>query len=299
MPLSGTYQRGVLLVFGSAAVWSFGGAIARFLSVTDSWAIIFWRSLCAALALLGFMLWREGPRGTRAMILAMGWPGVAVGCCFATASAGFVVALSYTSVAKVLLMQAGAPLVAALMTFVLFGERIAGATWLAIGAVLLGVLVMVSDALQGHISPVGDTVALVIALAFSCAIVLTRRHAHVAMLPAVFLSTAIACVLGAVLAESLPVSPRDGFLLFVFGALNLALGMALFVSGVRLLPAALAALIGTAEPVLGPFWVWLVHGEVPAARTLMGGVIVIVALLAHLAWQFRQRDASPAVPNVD
>ena len=57
-------RRGVLLVAGSAIVWSFGGAIARFLAVHDSWTIVFWRSIFAVLFLLGFMLWRDGPRGT-------------------------------------------------------------------------------------------------------------------------------------------------------------------------------------------------------------------------------------------
>jgi drug/metabolite transporter (DMT)-like permease len=61
----------------------------------------------------------------------------------------------------------------------------------------------------------------------------------------------------------------------------------MFVTGVRLLPSALAALIGVAEPVLGPVWVWLFHGELPGVRTLLGGLVVFVALLAHLGWQFR------------
>jgi drug/metabolite transporter (DMT)-like permease len=95
------------------------------------------------------------------------------------------------------------------------------------------------------------------------------------------------------------VSAADALLLFVFGALNLGLGMALFVTGVRLVPAALAALIGTAEPVLGPIWVWLVHSEIPGSRTLLGGAVVIMALVLHLAWQFRQQNPAANVPLVD
>ncbi len=70
--------------------------------------------------------------------------------------------------------------------------------------------------------------------------------------------------------------------------------MALFVTGARLVPSALAALIGTAEPVLGPVWVWLVHGEVPGARTLLGGGVVFLALIAHLGWQFRTQGRPAA-----
>lgn len=292
-------RRGALLVFGSAAVWSFGGAIARYLSVTDSWTAIFWRSAFAGLFLLCFMLWREGRAGTVQLFRAMGWAGVWVGVCFATASTCFVVALGYTTVANILLMQAGSPLFAALLMFVLFRERAGTGTWIAIAAVMVGITVMVSDSLDGSVSPVGDGLALLIALAFALATVLTRRNAHVRMMPAVCLGTLITLVAGFVFAGSLQVGPADAAWLFVFGALNLALGMMFFVTGVRLLPAAMAALISTAEPVLGPVWVWLVHGEVPVGRTLLGGAIVIAALLAHLAWQLRQPRQPSNVPLAD
>jgi len=299
MASHGLDARGAWLVFGAAAIWSFGGAIARFLSVTDNWTIIFWRSLCAAIFLLGFMLRRDGMRGTASLFRDMGWAGIGVGMCFATASTSFIVALSHTTVANILLMQAGSPLFAALMLYLFFRERVGAGTWVAIAAVMVGITVMVSDSLDGSVSPVGDGLALLIALAFALATVLTRRNAHVRMMPAVCLGTLITLVAGFLFAGSLQVGPADAAWLFVFGALNLALGMMFFVTGVRLLPAAVAALISTAEPVLGPVWVWLVHGEVPSGRTLLGGAIVIAALLAHLAWQLRQPRQPRHVPLAD
>jgi len=286
------HRRGALLVFGSATVWSFGGAIARFLSVQDSWTIVFWRSVFACVFLLGFMLWREGPRGMKTLFASMGWPGMGVAVCFATASTAVVVALAYTTVANVLLMQAGVPLIAALMAFLLFGERVSGATWAAIAAVIVGVGIMVSASLGGDVSPVGDGLALLVAVVFAGAVVITRRHAHVRMMPAVALGTLMAALVSGSMATRFAVVPSDLALLFLFGAMNLGLGMALFVTGAPLVPSALAALIGVAEPVLGPIWVWLFHGEVPGARTLLGGGFVFVALVLHLAWQFRQQNLS-------
>ncbi len=299
MASPGLDARGAWLVFGAAATWSFGGAIARFLSVTDSWTIIFWRSLCAAIFLLGFMIQRDGLRGTSRLFRDMGWAGIGVGMCFATASTSFIIALSHTTVANILLMQAGSPLFAALLMFLLFRERVGAGTWVAIAAVMAGIAVMVSDSLDGSVSPIGDGLALLIALVFALATVLTRRNAHVRMMPAVCLGTLITLVAGFTFAGSLQVSAADAAWLFVFGALNLALGMMFFVTGVRLLPAAVAALISTAEPVLGPVWVWLLHGEVPVGRTLLGGAIVIGALLAHLAWQMRQTRQPRNVPLAD
>jgi len=292
-------RRGALLVFGSAAVWSFGGAIARFLSVTDSWVIVFWRSFFAASFLLAFMLWRDGLRGTWQLFRSMGLAGCAVALCVTTASTSFVVALSYTTVANILLMQAGVPLFAALMAFVLFREQVAGTTWLAIAAVIVGVGIMVSGSIGGQVSPVGDGLALLIAVAFAAATVITRRHANVQMMPAVCLGTFTGAVIASTLASGFQVNGTDAFLLFLFGALNLGLGMAFFATGAPLLPSALAALIGVAEPVLGPIWVWLVHDEIPGARTLIGGGVVFVALVAHLVWQFRHQKPGSAVPMLD
>ncbi|HEU0221320.1 MAG TPA: DMT family transporter [Paracoccaceae bacterium] len=279
-------RAGMALVFTSAVVWSFGGAIARFIEAPDPWTIVFWRSAWAAAFLLGFLFLRDGFAGGLRLIGAMRLPALGVAACFATASTSFVVALGHTTVANILFFQAGVPLMAALIGRVTLGERIAPATALAIAAVGAGILVMVSDSLSGGASLLGGALSLLIALCFALATIITRAHAGIRMVPAVWIGTLVAGAISAPLAGGFA-ALADMALLVLFGAFNLGLGLALFVSGVRLIPAAIAALIGTAEPVLGPVWVWLTRGEVPAARTLTGGAIVIAALLAHLFWQIR------------
>lgn len=282
-------RTGILLVFLSAFFWSLGGTIARFIESQDSWTVVFWRSFWAAAFLLAFMFWRDGLRGTKAMFRDMGLPGLAVAACFAVCSTSFVVALAYTTVANILLMQAGVPLIAALLAFLLFGERIAPSTWVAIGAVIFGVAIMVSESLTGQVSPIGDGLALVIAVGFSIATVITRRYAHVRMTPATCLGTILAALFAATQVATFSTRPYDAGLLFAFGAINLGVGLAFFAMGARMVPAALAALIGTFEPILGPIWVWLVHGEVPSQRTLIGGGIVLAALIVYLSLEFRRR----------
>lgn len=284
--------RGIALVAGAALVWSFGGVIARFLSVTDSWTIVFWRSAFAAAFLLLFMLARDGLKGTAALLSAIGAAGLGVALCFALASTSFVVALAHTTVANILLMQAAAPLIAALITWTFFGERITPSTWGAIAAVIVGIGVMVSGSFTGRLSLLGDGLALAISFAMAIATVITRRHAHVRMTPAVFLAMLMACCVSAWITPPRLVERMDFALLFAFGALNLGLGLALFVTGARLIPAALGALVGSIEPVLGPLWVWLVHDETPGARTLIGGGLVLVALLAHLLFEWARQSRS-------
>lgn len=278
------------MVLGSAIVWSFGGALARLLDIDDGWTVIFWRSLFAALFLLAFMLLRDGVRGTRALFADMGMAGLAVGTCFATASTSFILALAYTTVANVVLIQASVPLIAALLGWVLFGERVGAATWAAIAAVICGVAIMVSGSLTGSVSPLGDALALLIAFSFASATVITRRYSHVRMTPAGFTGAVLAAAAAASQTSGFAVSAGELGILVVFGALNFGLGLALFVTGARLIPSALAALLGTAETVLQPLWVAIFHDEIPGERTVVGGAIVLAALLCHLGREmWRQR----------
>jgi drug/metabolite transporter (DMT)-like permease len=132
---------------------------------------------------------------------------------------------------------------------------------------------------------------------FSIATVITRRFAHVRMTPATCLGTMLAAAFAGSQATQFAVSGHDMAFLFAFGVINLGLGLAFFATGARLVPAAIAALLGTFEPILGPIWVWLVHGEVPSVRTIIGGAVVVAALLVHIGLEFK-RQARPARPGI-
>ncbi len=282
---------GAALIAGSAMTWSFGGTIARFIATDDSWAIVFWRSYFAALFLLIFMVLRDDASGTARLFRTMGWAGLSVAACFAIASTSFVVALSHTTVANILLIQAAGPLIAASLAYFLFGERPALATWIAIGVVVAGIVVMVWDSVTNDASPIGHGLAILIAVVFAIATVITRRASNVRMMPAVCLGTAMAGTFALCMVArggEIAVSLSDLGLLFLFGAVNLGAGLAMFSTGARLIPAAIASLIGTLEPVLAPIWVWLIHSEVPSRFTIIGGTIVFAALFSHLVFEWKK-----------
>jgi drug/metabolite transporter (DMT)-like permease len=276
------------LVFGAALVWSLGGLIARLAEVENPWTTIFWRAGTATLFLLAFMLVRDGWAGTLALFARMGRAGLAVAVCFTIASTCFVVALNFTTVANILLMLAGVPLIAALISRIMFGEQLRPMTWLAVAAVIAGVAVMVSDSLTGKVSPLGDGLALLIAFSFATATVITRRCSGIRMTPAVCTGSAIGCAIALIVCltttGSVAVELWQLPILALFG-ISLGLGMALFTQGARLIPSAFAALLSIWETVLGPLWVWLFLAETPSPRTLIGGAIVLAAILAYLAWQ--------------
>jgi drug/metabolite transporter (DMT)-like permease len=291
---------GLLLVFLSALCWSVGGTIARFVTIEDNWTVVFWRSGFAAAFLVAFMLWRDGLAGTARLFRDMGVPGLVVAGCFSFAASSFVIALSYTTVANVVLIQAGVPLLAALLSWIVFSERVSTATWIAIAAVIAGVGIMVSESFGGAVSPIGDGLAVLIAIVFAIATVVTSRYKHVRMIPATCVGCALSAAFAGMQSSGLAVTMPELGLLFVFGAINLGLGFAFFAMGTRQVPAVYAALIGTFEPLLAPVWVWLIHDEVPSLRAVAGGVIIFVALLTHIGLEFGRRRAPgrPAVGGV-
>lgn len=277
---SGLRRRGVILVAAAAICWSSGGAIARMIE-TDPWTTVFWRSAFGALALFAYLLWRDRGR-TFALFREMGWPGVAVAVCFATASTSFVYALTLTTVANILIIQSTAPFVAAVLARFLLNERVRLQGWITILVALGGVTLMVSDSVSRG-SFLGDILAGLIALSFSAAVVIVRRHSEVRMTPAACLAAVFAGLVALPLAAPLSPSAEDMAFLALFGAGQLGIGLVLFVTGTRLIPAAEAALLSVLETILGPIWVWLFFAENPGERAIIGGLIVLAALIVHTA----------------
>jgi drug/metabolite transporter (DMT)-like permease len=274
------------MVAASALIWSTGGLIVRALGDTDQWTTVFWRSFWAFAFLALFLLARRGREAVRAVI-GMGLPGIIVALCFTTASVGLIVALKLSSVANVLIIMSASPMIAAILGWIVAGERPSLITWLAVIAGAIGIAIMVSDSYaQGTV--VGDAIASLIALGYAVAIVTMRRHREIEMLPAMCLAVLAAAVIAVALAPTLATSPRASLLLIFFGAVQLGLGLALFSAGARLIPAAQTALIGNLEPIFGPLWVWVLLNERPSARAIIGGTLVIAAVLIHTALGMRR-----------
>lgn len=288
-PAGRTRREGFWLVAAAALCWSSGGLIAR-LVATDPWTTVFWRSVfCAAFLFTAVAISQRGRLA--AVARETGWPGVLMAACFATASLCFIMALARTSVANTLVIQSLSPFIAGLGGWLCLGERVRWRTWVAMSVALLGTVVMLWGS-AGAGSRIGDVLALGTATAFAGATVVVRWHRTVPM-PA---AAALAAVLGAVIASSqadpASASAGDLALLALFGIGQLGVGLLLFTAGARLIPVAEASLIGVLECVLGPLWVWLAVGERPGAFSLIGGAVILSALIAHAAADL----ARPALP---
>lgn len=272
----------VVLLVVSALIFSTGGLFIRGLDHPRAWTTVFWRSISACGSLLLLIVWRERANTLRA-ITTMGRPGWTVACAFSVSSIAMVVALTKTSVAVVLVIFALSPLAAAVLAWILIGERVRGYTWVAIAITVAGVGFMVSGPGTGG-STTGALIALVIPLAFGFGTVMIRRHAHIAMAPAMLLSALISAVIAAPFAHPFDVSRHDLLLLLAFGFAQLGVGLAIFSIGAARAPATDVALLSMLEPIMGPVWVWIFVDEYPGVASLIGGAIVFAALAAHTVY---------------
>jgi drug/metabolite transporter (DMT)-like permease len=268
-------RRGQVFVALAAVAWSTAGVLQRQLSLDTSTQVA-GRALFAAVALLLYVAIAERGRVVEAC-RSVGVAGVGLALCLAVASGAFIAALNHTSVARVLFIQAVSPVLAALLARVLLGEPISRRTALAMTIALAGVTLMLGA--PGGGDTLGDGLALLMALAFALALVITRHRRDVSMAPATCLSQVFLLVAFLPLATPGAIGRDDVVWLALLGAVQISLGLVLLTIGARLIPAAQVGLITLLEVALGPLWVWIAVSERPGAATLAGGAIVVAAIV--------------------
>jgi drug/metabolite transporter (DMT)-like permease len=270
-------QKGRAFVALAAVVWSTAGLFQRELAV-DTATQIAGRAAFAALGLLVYVVATERRETLRAF-RALGLSGLAVAALIAVSSASFIAALNHASVANVLFMMALAPIFAAALG-TLVGDPVDRRTWAAMGIAVVGVGVMVGG--PGHPSSLGQLLSLTMSVSFAGILVITRHRREISMAPGTVLSQLVLLVAFAPFADFGGAGPRDVTLLAAFGITQVCFGFIFLTIGARLIPAGEVALITLLEIVLGPLWVWLFLSERPSTATLVGGAIVLAAVLSQV-----------------
>ena len=268
-------RRGQIYVALAAIAWSTAGVLQRQLTL-DTATQVSGRAVFAGAALLAYVAVVDRGR-VRQAFRSVGLAGVAVAVCVAVASGSFIAALNHASVARVLFILAVSPVLAALLARVALGEPITRRTALAMGLALAGVTVMLGAPGEGSLA--GDGLAFLAALAFAVMVVITRWRHDVSMAPATCLSQVILVAAFLPFATPGDIGEGDVVWLLALGVGQIGLGFMLLTVGARLIPAAQVGLITLLEVVLGPLWVWLALDERPSTLTLVGGAIVIVAIV--------------------
>ena len=286
-----THPQAVVLMVAVTLMWSIAGVITRHLEHARSFEVTFWRSFFTVLSLLVILPFFQG----RAVFAKVRNGGPALwlsGLCWSVMFTAFMVALTLTSVANVLVTMAVGPFLTALIARAFIGHRIPGRTWAAILVAGAGIAYMYGAQVSGG-QLAGTLVALCVPLAGAVNWTITQRaHAHgsdVDLVPAVLVGAVISSLATLPLAMPFAASGHDIALLALLGLVQLAIPCALSVVCARVLKAPEIALLALLEVIFGILLAWVGADEVPTQTVLAGGALVIGALVMNELVGWKQR----------
>ena len=287
-----THGRAVLLMVAVTLMWSIAGVVTRHLEQARSFEVTFWRSLFTVLSLLVILPLFQG----RAVFAGMHRRGAAAlwisGVCWSVMFTAFMVALTLTTVANVLVTMSAGPFLTALMARAVLGYRIPVRTWLAILIAGAGIAFMYASQVSAE-QLGGMLVALCVPIAGAVNWTVVQRSQargqNIDLVPAVLVGAVISSLVTLPLALPLRASGHDIGLLALLGLVQLAIPCAISVVCARALKAPEIALLASLEVIFGILLAWAGANEAPGASVLTGGALVIGALVANELLGWRQR----------
>ena len=268
---------GPLLIFFGACSLSFGGLIVKSFEGATLWQILFWRSLFFILVVFIFLVITYKKNFFNAFYNS-GIPGIFGGIILSTGFCGYVFAMYNTTVANTNFIIQTQTIFLAIFGFFYLKEKISKTTLVSIILAIFGILLMVgSDLEPGQMS--GNLAAFVMPISFAILILIIRKYPSVDMIPIQLYAGVVAMCIGFYIAGKIIISPHDIFLGFLAGFFQLGFGFIFITIGARTTSSAMVGIIMLTEAVLGPFWAWLFINESSSYIVLIGGMIVISAVL--------------------
>ena len=268
---------GPLLIFFGALSLSFGGLIVKSFEGATLWQILFWRSLFFSLTVLTFLIITYKSKVLKSFHDS-GLPGFIGGLILSIGFCGYVFAMYNTTVANTNFIISLQILFLAIFGFFFLKEKINLLTLISIILAMSGVLLMVGNSLSpGELS--GNLAAFTMPITFAVLIMIVRKFPSVDMVPAQFVAGISSCLIGLSLSPTIMISPHDIFLGFLAGFFQIGFGFIFITIGARTTPSAMVGIIMLSESVLGPIWAFLFVSEIPSLYGLMGGAIILFAVL--------------------
>jgi drug/metabolite transporter (DMT)-like permease len=299
-----TRPQAVATMLAVTLMWSIAGVVTRWLDSAAAFELTFWRSAFNALALVLLLALLRGPRRLWQTLATGGRALWLSGLCWSVMFTAFMVALTLTSVANVLVTMALGPLFTALLSRAALGHRLEARTWVAIALAGAGIAWMYGSQVQGGDARqwLGTLVALAVPVAGAVNWTLLQHLRGQArrggdtpdMLPAVLVGALISAALTLPLAWPLQATPHDIGWLAMLGVVQLAIPCLLAVVAAQVLSGPEISLLALLEVVLGVAWAWLGAGEAPSGAVLGGGALVLLALAGNEALALRSGQSRAA-----
>ena len=268
---------GPFLVFSGACSLSFGGLLVKSFEGSTLWQILFWRSLFFIFVVLSFLLLNYR-KNIFNVIYKSGLPGLFGGIILSIGFASYVFAMYETTVANTNFIIQTQTLFLALFGYFFLKENISKTTLICIFLAVSGVILMLGSSLSpGYMT--GNLVAFIMPISFAILILIVRRFPELDMVPIQLIAGFFAMLIGFIMSPTIIVSTNDIFLGFVAGFFQLGFGFILITVGAKSTPSAFVGIIMLTEAVLGPFWAWMFVNENPPLSVLIGGSIIITAVV--------------------
>ena len=268
---------GPFLVFLGACTLSFGGLIVKSFEGANLWQILFWRSVFFSIVVLFFLLLNYKKNFFNS-IYKIGLPGFFGGIVLSCGYAGYVFAMYNTTVANANFIIQTQTIFLAIFGYIFLKEKISILTITSIVLAFSGIFLMLGGSLNSG-QMIGNIAAFIMPISFAVLILTVRKYPNVDMIPLQLIAGIGAIILGYLFSSQIIVSSYDIFLGFIAGFFQVGLGFIFITIGAKTTPSALVGIIMLTEAVLGPLWAWLFINETPPLVVLLGGVIVISAVL--------------------
>ena len=268
---------GPLLILTGGFCLSWGGLILRTFESASIWQILFYRSIFFLWVLIAFILLTYGKK-TFKKIKEAGVPGLIGGVFLSTNFVAYMYSMMETTVANVVFIISTQTVFLPIVAYIFLKEKISPRGYVAIMLAMIGVTLMIGDSL-GTGSLKGNLAALTIPINFSVLVLIIRKYPKVDMIPAIFYAGILSCLYGLFLLEDMVISTKDFWLSFLLGVPQLAFGFIFITIGSRTTPAVMVGLLMLMESIFAPIWVWLFYNEIPPISVLVGGIIILSAVV--------------------
>ena len=268
---------GPFLVFLGACTLSFGGLIVKSFEGANLWQILFWRSIFFSIVVLFFLLLNYKKNFFNS-IYKIGLPGFFGGIVLSCGYAGYVFAMYNTTVANANFIIQTQTIFLAIFGYIFLKEKISILTITSIVLAFSGIFLMLGGSLNSG-QMIGNIAAFIMPISFAVLILTVRKYPNVDMIPLQLIAGIGAIILGYLFSSQIIVSSYDIFLGFIAGFFQVGLGFIFITVGAKTTPSALVGIIMLTEAILGPLWAWLFINETPPLVVLVGGSIVLFAVV--------------------
>ena len=275
----------ILMVLGSVII-SFNGLVLRNIETADNWTVIFYRAVSFSTAVFLVLLFKYRQR-VFLQITQIGPSGLLAGMCLGTANICFILSMTITTVANTVFTISLIPFITAILALFFLKESLKRITIYTMIGALVGLIIMFYGALNSG-DFLGNALALITAVSFSCFTLILRVSKNLEMLPCLILSGLIAITVSFVLKDGpLQISRHDMLLCFLLGGFMSAFVNCCFIFATKFLVAAEATLFFFIEIALSPIWVWLFANEIISRNTLVGGLLILISLFSRTLYLWR------------